>query len=179
MDIKTIIRTSAIIYADETSTVSTKTIQRKFIEAVFIDNENKALVISDLITEIERKFNLSFSIDETTLIINKADIEFFDIQHNGTNIENSVIKLSSKRYQHLKNKEITNDFEKFTKEFSETCDDCTLTDDQIKDILFKYLYELLNTNIQLYSNILKPISQQHSFTIDSTKFIDKETVLTD
>ena len=174
MDIKTIIRTSAIIYADETSTVSTKTIQRKFIEAVFIDNENKALVISDLITEIERKFNLSFSIDETTLIINKADIEFFDIQHNGTNIENSVIKLSSKRYQHLKNKEITNDFEKFTKEFSEKCDDCTLTDDQIKDILFKYLYELLNTNIQLYSNILKPINQQHSFTIDSTKFSDNE-----
>ena len=174
MDIKTIIRTSAIIYADETSTVSTKTIQRKFIEAVFIDNENKALVLSDLITEIERKFNLSFSIDETTLIINKADIEFFDIQHNGTNIENSVIKLSSKRYQHLKNKEITNDFEKFTKEFSEKCDDCTLTDDQIKDILFKYLYELLNTNIQLYSNILKPINQQHSFTIDSTKFSDNE-----
>ena len=174
MDIKTIIRTSAIIYADETSTVSTKTIQRKFIEAVFIDNENKALVLSDLITEIERKFNLSFSIDETTLIINKADIEFFDIQHNGKNIENSVIKLSSKRYQYLKNKEITNDFEKFTKEFSETCDDCTLKDDQIKDILFKYLYELLNTNIQLYSNILKPINQQHSFTIDSNKFIDNE-----
>ena len=174
MDIKTIIRTSAIIYADETNTISTKTIQRKFIEAVFIDNENKALVISDLITEIERKFNLSFSIDETTLIINKADIEFFDIQHNGRNIENSVIKLSSKRYQHLKNKEITNDFEKFTKEFSEKCDDCTLTDDQIKDILFKYLYELLNTNIQLYSNILKPINQQHSFTIDSTKFSDNE-----
>lgn len=174
MDIKTIIRTSAIIYADETRTVSTQTIQRKFIEAVYIDNSNKSLVINDLITEIEKKFNLSFSIEETTTIINKADKEFFDIQHNGRNIENTIIKLSGSRFQYLKNKEISNDFEKFTKEFSETCKDCKLTDNQIKDILFKYLYELLNTNIQLYSNILKPLSQQHNFTIDSTKFKDQE-----
>lgn len=174
MDIKTIIRTSAIIYADETSTVSTKTIQRKFIEAVYIDNNNKSLAINDLITEIEKKFSLSFSIEETIAIINKADKDFFDIQHKGRNIENTIIKLTGTRFQYLKNKEISNDFEKFTKEFSETCNDCKLTDNQIKDILFKYLYELLNTNIQLYSNILKPLNQQHNFTIDSTKFNDQE-----
>jgi len=174
MDIKTMIRTSAIIYADETCTVSTKTIQRKFIEAVYIDNDNKELVINDLITEIEKKFNLSFSIDETTAIINKADADFFDTQHNGKNVENVIIKLSGSRFKYLKNKEITNDFENFTKEFSETCNDCKLTDVQITDILFKYLYELLNTNIQLYSNILKPLNQQHNFTIDSTKFNDSE-----
>ncbi|MDD2307797.1 MAG: hypothetical protein PHP53_24050 [Prolixibacteraceae bacterium] len=174
MDIKSIIRTSAIIYADETSTVSTKTIQRKFIEAVYIDNNNGQLVITELLTEIEKKFNLSFSIEETTEIINKADVSFFDIQHNGKNVENIIVKLSENRFQYLKNKEITNDFEKFTKEFTSVCIDCKLTDNQIKDILFKYLYELLNTNIQLYLNILKPSNQQHNFTIDSSKFDDKE-----
>jgi hypothetical protein len=174
MDIKSIIRTSAIIYADETSTVSTKTIQRKFIEAVYIENNNGQLVITDLLTEIEKKFNLSFSIEETTEIINKADVSFFDIQHNGKNVENIIVKLSENRFQYLKNKEITNDFEKFTKEFTVVCVDCKLSDNQIKDILFKYLYELLNTNIQLYLNILKPSNQQHNFTIDSTKFDDNE-----
>lgn len=174
MDIKTIIRTAAIIYADETSTVSTKTIQRKFIEAVYIENNNKSLALNDLITEVEKKFNLSFTITETTAIINKTNLDFFDILHNSKDIENTVIKLSENRFQHLKNKEKSNDFEKYTKEFFETCVNCKLTDTQINETLFKYLYELLNTNIQLYSNILKPLNQKHNFTIDSTIFKDDE-----
>lgn len=174
MDLKTIIRTSAIIYADETTTVSTKTIQRKFIEAVYIENNNSNLIINDLLTEIEKKFNLSFSIEETLAIINKSKEDYFNIQHNGKNVENTFISLSGTRFQYLKNKEITNDFEKFTKDFSEICTDCKKTDERIKSILYKYLYELLNTNIQLYSNILKPKNQQNNFTIDSTKFTDEE-----
>jgi len=174
MDLKTIIRTSAIIYADETSSVSTKTIQRKFIEAVFIDNENNPLSINNLLTEIEKKFNLSFLADETQAIINKADINHFEIRLDSTTIENTIISLSESRYRYLKNKEVTNNFEKFTKDFAENHAQCECTDDEIKESLYKFLYELLNTNIQLYSNILKPQNAQNTFTIDSSKFKDVE-----
>ena len=103
MDLKTIIRTSAIIYADETTSVSTKTIQRKFIEAVFIENENKPLSINNLLSEIEKKFNLSFLDDETQAIVNKADKSYFEIKFNGSAIENTIISLSESRYRYLKN----------------------------------------------------------------------------
>lgn len=174
MDLKTIIRTSAIIYADETSSVSTKTIQRKFIEAVFIENENKPLSINNLLSEIEKKFSLSFLDDETQAIVNKADKSYFEIKLNGSTIENTIISLSESRYRYLKNKEIANNFELFTKDFSENHAQCQCTDDEIKESLYKFLYELLNTNIQLYSNILKPKDSKNTFTIDSAKFNDNE-----
>lgn len=177
MDIKSVIRTSAIIYADESNFVSTKTIQRKFIEAILVENQNSAINVNDLISAIEKKFGLYFTLQETIEIINKADKEIFTIQQNGKSVENTIISLTGNRFTHLQNKEATNDFDQFTKEFSEECLDCNIPSEVVNEILLKYLYELLNTNILLYSNILKPTTQAHNFTIDSDKFTPEEIII--
>lgn len=177
MDIKTIIRTSAIIYADESNSVSTLTIQRKFIEAVFVENENTSLNIHDLITAVETKFTLSFSFDETISIINKSEEEIFTIQQKDKTIENSIVSLTEKRFKFLLNKENTNNFEKYTREFAESFLESETSVDKVNDILFKYLFELLNTNILLYSNILNPSIERHNSTIDSNKFTQHEIII--
>lgn len=174
MDIKSIIRTSAIIYADETNYVKTSTIQRKFIEAVFIENNNKQLLIGDLLSAIEKKFNLSFTLEETIVIINNSDNEIFNNKQLGSNSENTLISLSEKRYLYLIQKDENNDFEKFVNEFAKTCCENKVESKIINDTLYKYLFELLNTNISLYSNIIKPKSVRVSFTIDSDKFTTPE-----
>lgn len=174
MDIKSIIRTSAIIYADETNFVKTSTIQRKFIEAIFIDNKNKPLILNNLISAIEKKFNLSFTLEETIDIINKSENEIFSTKQLGSNSENNLISLSEKRFQYLIQKDQNNDFEKFVAEFAKTCCDNKVKSETINSTLYKFLFELLNTNISLYSNIVKPKGSRVSFTIDSEKFTTEE-----
>jgi hypothetical protein len=48
MEIKTLIRTSAIIYTDEVNSKTTNTIKRRFVEYIFVFNENKSLKINDI-----------------------------------------------------------------------------------------------------------------------------------
>ena len=64
MNIRSITRTAAIIYADEQLTRKTETIKRRFVESVFINNNNSLLTIAELITNIEEDMGLLFSEEE-------------------------------------------------------------------------------------------------------------------
>lgn len=68
MDISTSIRTAAVIYADEPN-AKTVSIKRKFIEAVFVTNENTELTLSELANKIYEIFDLSFTEEELNNII--------------------------------------------------------------------------------------------------------------
>lgn len=174
MDIQTAIRTSAIIYADEADYVSTNTIQKKFIEAVFIENRNMPLELELLLESVEKKFFLTFSQDETIMIINKAKENIFIIKHIDHNPEKFIVSLTESRYRYLINKEGQNNFEEFTHEFSRVYANEKISAEKITTTIYKYLYELLNSNILLYSNILKPKESKGSLVIDPNKFSSQE-----
>jgi uncharacterized protein YpuA (DUF1002 family) len=78
MEIKTLIRTSAIIYADEINSKTTNTIRRKFVESVFVFNDNKPLNIDSLINDIENNFKLTFSDREIQEIVNSSGVFEFN-----------------------------------------------------------------------------------------------------
>ena len=61
MDIKSITRTAAIIYADSMSNRTTNTIRRRFVESAFVNNNNHLLTISELANHIEDELGLLFS----------------------------------------------------------------------------------------------------------------------
>jgi hypothetical protein len=169
MDVKTIIRTSAIIYAEEAKSISSKTIQRKIIESVFVENENKQLTVYEIISETERIFSLSFSYEEIHSLINNQKTKSFHVQMTGNNAEQALISLSNERFQFLKNKKVENNFDNFIQIFIERFN-YTTTKKNVENIIQKYLYELLNTNIKLYSKIIKPTPEKNEITIDSTIF---------
>ena len=70
MDISTSIRTAAVIYADE-PTAKTVSIKRKFIESVFLTNENAELTIAELANKIYEILELLFSEEELDSIIDR------------------------------------------------------------------------------------------------------------
>ena len=168
MNIQTLIRTSAILYADEFNLKTTITIRRKFVESVFVSNDNKPLNTDSLINEIENNFKLTFSEDEITEIVNKSD-DIFEINHL-----NTTISLTKKRYDILKRKELFQ-INQCIQEYIPTSS-FTITEKQMNEIVMKYLYYLLNTNIQLYMHILKANSTnfKNTISIDSKQFSEKE-----
>jgi hypothetical protein len=166
MEIQTLIRTSAIIYADEINTKTTNTIRRKFVESVFVFNDNKPLNTDALIYDIENKFKLTFSEKEIRGIVNDSDV--FDV-----NQVKNEISLTRKRYDTLKQKELFQ-VRNCIKEYVQTSSIID-NEQEANDIVMKYLYYLMNTNMQLYSYILKSNSEAlDNISIDIKQFTENE-----
>jgi hypothetical protein len=166
MEIKTLIRISAIIYADEVNSKTTNTIGRKFVESVFVFNENKPLNIDSLINEIENNFKLTFSEKEIQDIVNRSDV--FEC-----NQVKKEMSLTKKRYDSLKQKELSQ-INDCVKEFVKNSSNVD-NEQQVSDTLMKYLYHLMNTNIQLYSYILKSNPEAlKNISVDNKQFDENE-----
>ena len=83
MDIRTITRTAAIVYADSTmNNRTTNTIKRKFIESAYVNNNNAQMTLYELANRIHEEMGLLFSEDEIKPIVKDSEItneqiEFF------------------------------------------------------------------------------------------------------
>ena len=74
MDIRSITRTATVIYADSMSNRTTNTIKRKFVESVFVNNNNTLLTLSELVNTIEEAMGLMFSEDEISPIVKDENV---------------------------------------------------------------------------------------------------------
>ena len=74
MDIRSITRTATVIYADSMSNRTTNTIKRKFVESVFVNNNNTLLTLSELVNTIEETMGLMFSEDEISPIVKDENV---------------------------------------------------------------------------------------------------------
>lgn len=153
MDIRTISRTAAIMYADSTmSNRTTNTIKRKFIESVYVNNGNSQLTLYELANRINEEMGLLFSEDEIKPIV--KDSEFF-VEVLSKSSEDIRYNLQEKRFTTLSAKpidEIDNCIDNFflTKEEA-----ISLSRDSFKELIYRYLHSLLNTNIAAYSHFVK------------------------
>ena len=103
MNIKSISRTAAVIYADSLSNVTTKTIKRKFVESIFINNNNTLLTLAELSNRIEDEMGLMFSEDEIRPIIKDEDY-FMEVMNRPS--EKNQYNLQEKRYNTLCSKSV-------------------------------------------------------------------------
>ena len=69
MNIKTITRTAAIMYADTMLNRTTNTIKRKFVESIYANGNNSLLTLSELVNRINDEIGLFFSEDEIKPIV--------------------------------------------------------------------------------------------------------------
>ena len=103
MDIKSITRTAAVIYADSMSKSKTSTIKRRFVESVFINNGNSPLTISELLDKIENEMGLLFSEEEIKPII-RDDKNFTEVLSKS--IDDAKYNLLERRYQTLQSRPV-------------------------------------------------------------------------
>lgn len=143
-------RLAAVLYADNNYEVSTNTILRKVMECALLTNDNKPFTTHGLIDFILANYNLNVSEDEIFEIIEKANDEYFLINKKQ---DNTFVCLSEKRRLALDTKlnEKTIDF--FINEFIDTNDDIREVQNA-KDIIYRFLYELLSTNVESFKKLL-------------------------
>lgn len=172
MDIRSITRTATIIYADSMSNRTTNTIKKKFVESVYVNNGNTLLTLSELVNIIEETMGLMFSEDEIKPIV-KDESVFMEVLNRSS--EDIKYNLQEKRYSTLCSKsidEIDNVIETF---FSTKVENSLLiTKDGFKDLIYRYLHSILNSNVSTYIQFVNPTKSVTIPKLNSEQFTDDE-----
>ena len=175
MDIRSITRTATVIYADSMSNRTTNTIKRKFVESVFVNNNNTLLTLSELVNTIEETMGLMFSEDEISPIVKDENV-FVEVLNRSS--EDIKYNLQEKRYNTLCSKsidEIDNVIETY---FSTQVDSSVhFTKDSFKDLIYRYLHSILNTNISTYIQFVNPAKTVTIPKLSLEQFEDEEVDL--
>ena len=172
MDIRSITRTATIIYADSMSNRTTNTIKKKFVESVYVNNGNTLLTLSELVNIIEETMGLMFSEDEIKPIV-KDETVFMEVLNRSS--EDIKYNLQEKRYSTLCSKsidEIDNVIEIF---FSTKVENSlSITKDGFKELMYRYLHSILNTNVSTYVQFVNPTKSVTIPKLNSEQFTDDE-----
>lgn len=172
MDIRSITRTATIIYADSMSNRTTNTIKKKFVESVYVNNGNTLLTLSELVNIIEETMGLMFSEDEIKPIV-KDESVFMEVLNRSS--EDIKYNLQEKRYSTLCSKsidEIDNVIEIF---FSTKVENSlSITKDGFKELMYRYLHSILNTNVSTYVQFVNPTKSVTIPKLNSEQFTDDE-----
>lgn len=172
MDIKSITRTAAIMYADSTMTNrTTNTIKRKFIESAYVNNNNLQMTLYELANCIHEEMGLLFSEDELKPIVKDSEI-FVEVLSKSS--EDIKYNLQEKRYGTLSSKPV-DEIDQIIETFFSVKDGVfSLTKEAFKELIYRYLHSLLNTNIAAYSHFIKNSKQTIIPRLNSEQFEDNE-----
>ncbi len=148
-----IFRLAAVLYADNNYEVSSKTLHKKVIESIFIDNNNDFIGLHSLIDKLKKQYNLDFTEEEIREVI--SDVDCFN--SSACKIEELKITLTQKRFEIVKCKIITNNLDYFIEEFHKSNTEFNLK--ELKNIIYRFLYEIFQINISSFSKLVDPTVQ--------------------
>ena len=168
--IQTIMRTSAMIYAEQQqSTRSKKTVERVFIEAVFVGVDNQPLDVEQVLTALQDEYSLTYQDNEILPILKDTDYFTPILSPKG---KKDKYYMPHQRYERSKQKG-DQSIEKVIEHYVTNVQE-TIEPDVLRQLLFKYLYSLMNTNIDAFQQLLEKQTQKVSPVIDSGTFNDDE-----
>lgn len=161
-------RLAAVLYADNNYEVSPKTIIRKVIECALLSNANEPQNVHQIIEFVHSAYNLHLIEEEIISIVTNEKEEGFSVNAKQ---DNTFICLTQKRKIHLESKVSNKTIDFFIDEFITEKGELT-TGVDVKEIIYRFLYELLNTNIESFKKLLDSKKQiedlinveSHSYT---------------
>ena len=165
-------RLAAVLYADNNYEVSSKTIHRKIIESSLLDNENKQMTIHQIIDFIESNYHFTFDEEEIKSIVTSQKEEGFHLGKDKGN--NYLVCLTEQRRQTLLSKINTQNIDYFITEFIKQDEKVNNVVDA-RSLLYKFLYDLINSNISGFSKLLNSKKQlTELINVEQSQFNDLE-----
>ena len=169
-------RLAAVLYADNNYEVAPRTILKKILESALLTQENKPITLHNLIDLISNNYNLVLDEEEVRSIIEKEGENF--LVNNKK--EEQLICLSQKRKHVIESKVSKKNIEYFIGEFVDSFH--SITDGvEYKEVIYRFLYELLNSNIGSFRKLLDNRStveeliniETHTYSLDERKIINE------
>jgi hypothetical protein len=165
-------RLATVLYADNNYEVTPKTIHRKIIESTLLDCDNVQMSVHQIIDYIDEYYHFTFDEEEIKSIVNNPKETGFQVGKDKGN--EYLINLTEQRKQTLLSKVDNQNIDYFIKEFINTLE---ITENIIdaKSLIYKFLYELINSNISGFSKLLNSKNQlTELINIEQSQFNDLE-----
>lgn len=166
--IQTIIRTAAMIYAEDQSLQTVKSVRRRFIDAVLVNVDNTPQTIENIISLLQENHKLVVQENDIDSILN--DNRYYEVIVGQRKSANTYY-LPQKRFLKLKEKSEYTIDDAINEYLSYNPGD---KPEELRELLHRYLYSLLNTNIGAYSQLLERKGRISSPVIDSSSFSESE-----
>lgn len=159
-------RLAAVLYADNNYELSLKSIHRKIVESALLESKDYQQSIHEIIDFIQEAYGILVSED---IVLNA--IEDKDKFHQNNKNGNVYIGLTEKRKLHLSNKVVNKTIDHFINEFQKEYSNLK----NVKDTIYRFLYELFSTNIESFHKLLNSKSDISSIiNLDSSSYTDLE-----
>ncbi|WP_299758673.1 hypothetical protein [uncultured Pontibacter sp.] len=144
-------RLAAVLYADNNYEVTPRTIHKKIIESALLDVGGKELSVHSIIDHIQENYSIDFDEGEVaSIVLNEKEDSFLANERGGT----IYVSLTEKRRLTLHAKLSGRNIDFFIEQFVRESSDIP-AEANVKDLLYRFLYELLNTNITSFKKLLE------------------------
>lgn len=165
-------RLAAVLYADNNYEVTPKTIHRKIIESALLDCDNNQMSIHQIIDFIEANYHFTFDEEEIKSIVTNPKEDGFHLGKDKGN--NYLVCLTEQRKQTLLSKVNTQNIDYFITEFIKQDEKVNSVVDA-KSLIYKFLYELINSNISGFSKLLNSKKQlSELINVEQSQFNELE-----
>lgn len=143
-------RLATVLYADNNYEVAPKTIIKKVIESALLSNGNKSISTHNLIDFIFDTYNLHLDeLEVKNIVKSEKEHGFLINEKNGE----TIICLTEKRKHLIESKLSNKTIDFFIEEFQK--EKTSLVEgSNTKEIIYRFLYEILSTNIESFKKLL-------------------------
>lgn len=169
MNKNTILRTSAVLFAEDSKNINPTIIKRKMIESVFLELENKTITIIQLVDYLKKFIELDFTEEEVIGIINSSKEGYFDIIPI-RELPMTKVKLTRERYKIVQKKVEDLSFDDIINLFGKEIYEGDIKFNSIKDIIHSYVYYLINTNHKTLTKILSGTHSEGDISLCESEF---------
>lgn len=169
MEENNIFRLAALLYKDSNYNVKKENTLKRIIESIFIDS-NREITIFEAIEFCEEKYNLHVVEEDIKKTIEREHNIFQIINKGNGNIK---FKLLEKRYETINSYDVVG-IDSFINEF---CIGNNLENNEVKRVIYKFLYDIFTTNLNSYEYYIKNEKLAKNFTVDSSKYAEEEVKL--
>ncbi|WP_010664410.1 hypothetical protein [Marinilabilia salmonicolor] len=176
MNNSTILRTSAILFAEDSENINPVIIKRKMIEGIFLELDNRKLKIFEIVDFLKSMLDLAFTEEEIVGIINESSEGFFDIIPS-TEHSKSIVQLTSDRFKKLQKKVEELSFDDIIELFGQDIYEGSIEKGDIRDVVYRYIYYLINTNHRTLSKIISGKKIDGEISLIEAKFKSSESDL--
>lgn len=173
MNKNTILRTSAVLFAEDSKNINPTIIKRKMIESVFLELENKTVTIVQLVDYLKKYIELDFTEEEVIGIINSTKEGYFDLIPI-KELSKTKVKLTNDRYKKVLQKVEDLSFDDIVDLFGKEVYKGEVKFDKIKDTIHSYVYYLINTNHNTLTKILSGTHSEGDISLCESEFVLNE-----
>ncbi|MDA9327387.1 MICOS complex subunit MIC60 [Flavobacteriaceae bacterium] len=173
MNKNTILRTSAVLFAEDSKNINPTIIKRKMIESVFLELENKTVTIVQLVDYLKKFIDLDFTEEEVIGIINSTKEGYFDLIPI-KELSKTKVKLTTVRYKRVLQKVEDLSFDDIVDLFGKEIYEGEVKFNDIKDTIHSYVYYLINTNHNTLTKILSGTHSEGDISLCESEFVLSE-----